>query len=257
MAEQFNETLAQKQSGKIHPYQNSRYPQNTVGNARGIDPNSTYSPQYHTISDNMATLNDRRSYAAYNGTYGLKNFQPFATRPDLLKIYNKNDPLMKTSRKRYYINDQKNFSTQARTHSICQCSLCRKQQAHMKKTGLPLINNRYRYGVTPNSKNTNKIKNNYSMNETDYQNKNGEYETKKNYSCDKTYTSAVNLKTANKGVENLKEDEKMKKSDTLNYFTSTNYKINPNFRRTFHKAQIFNNYKPFLVENFIMFADYA
>ena len=55
---------------------------------------------------------------------------------------------------------------------------------------------------------------------------------------------------ANKQIDKIEEKEESKKSKNIvNYF-----RIKP--KRRFHKVQIFNNYKPFLVDDFKDYADY-
>ena len=270
MAEQYNEITEQnnpQQSGEIDPNQNSQYPQTSCGNnSRMVDHELTQSAQYHTFLDNTAPVYDKiekKSFAAYYGPNGkLRTIQPLVTRSDLSKYLTKNGSLLKNTRKRFLINDKKNFQSQAyRTKNFCHfVSKSIENELPQKKCAFPLINNRYKYGLTPNYKKSIRYNNNYSLSKNDnyYQNKNTEYETNKNYSCDKFNNNAINLKTVNQDVENVKEDEKCKKDQILNQFYSKNYIVKPEFyRRTFHKAQIFNNYKPYLVENFRMFADYC
>ena len=75
----------------------------------------------------------------------------------------------------------------------------------------------------------------------------------KNYSCERS--NDPNFRT-------LKNDtRRIPKRDQIfhqfkNQFNYTNYAMRMRGKTTFLKAQIFNNYKPFLVDNFMEFAEY-
>lgn len=224
---------------------------NNTASAEMFEPELT--EQYHTFLDNSTPVNDKiekRSYACYYNSNGqLRSIQPLVTRNDLAKYLNKNGSLLKNTRKRFFINDKKNFQSQAyRTNNFCHfVSKSIDHELPFRRCAFPLINNRYNNKFSKNKKNLFNNNNYSSVN-------NNEIENDILVNNDLNNNNAVNLKTINR-----KEDEKCCKKDMmLNKYKSGNFIVNPDFyRRTFHKAQIFNNYKPYLVENFRMFADYC
>ena len=59
-----------------------------------------------------------------------------------------------------------------------------------------------------------------------------------------------------KEVNDNDEMNMSKRDQILDCFNSSSYTIKPKIGRRFHKVQIFNNYKPFLVDDFREYAKY-
>ena len=124
---------------------------------------------------------------------------------------------------------------------------------------------RYSNGFqTPQCKNKSKLTSKLKKNNVndDYLDKVGESiykkeENEKRNDANNDVNNDVNINVnndvnndANKQIDKIEEKEENKKSKNIvNYF-----RIKP--KRRFHKVQIFNNYKPFLVDDFKDYADY-
>lgn len=145
-----------------------------------------------------------------------------------------------------------------------QCQACQRLNASYGKNyntsyqkTFPLIK-----GSLPNLKNSNKMP---------YQTRNyklGNYNTINYDNSDyETYNEDSNVKYPKIEKKSNGPDNTEKQNNRYNTIDATNsiknenkiinsYSYQPRFRRTFHKRQIFNNYKPFMVDDFHEYADY-
>ena len=82
------------------------------------------------------------------------------------------------------------------------------------------------------------------------------YESNIDNRYDNNMNNMNNNDAINENAKNNNETEiKQNENNTINAKnTTSNY--TPKFRRSFHKTQIFNHYKPFMVDDFKEFADY-
>ena len=126
-----------------------------------------------------------------------------------------------------------------------------------RKNNLPFLNRenmRYSHRImTPqyrnNTKITYKLKNN-DDNDNFVGNGNvGEYNDKIEENENEKKNDVKNQLDNEEKEEKKEEIKEEKKNNVLNYFKKQT-------RRRFHKVQIFNNYKPFLVDDFKDYADY-
>lgn len=142
-----------------------------------------------------------------------------------------------------------------------QCQACQKLNRSYGKNyntsyqkPFPLIKGNY-----PNLKKSNK---------TPYQAKNKLYNTINYDNRDyESYNEDSNVKYPKIEKKSNGLDNTEKQNNRYNTIEATNsikkenqvinsYSYQPRFRRTFHKRQIFNNYKPFMVDDFHEYADY-
>ena len=153
-----------------------------------------------------------------------------------------------------------------------QCQACQKLNGSYGKIyntsyqkAFPLIK-----GNIKNLKNSNNMSY-QSRNNGKINNKIGNYTTLNYDSNDyETYNedSKINFPKIEKKTNRLDSTEKQNNRnntiDATNSIKNENYGNNvincysyrPRFRRTFHKRQIFNNYKPFMVDDFHEYSDY-
>ena len=91
----------------------------------------------------------------------------------------------------------------------------------------------------------------YKIRDYDNYNTNNDYNNQyNNENINNEY--AENDKEKKEDMKNIKkENEIISKNKYINYYGAT-----PNYKRTFHKTQIFNHYKPFMVDDFKEYADY-
>ena len=188
--------------------------------------------------------------------YHKREINPLVTREDLAKyiktggsLFNHRRPCVSCNRindgnygRNYYTYYQKSFP-------FINGNFCGENFKYTNGLKTPTLsrnngNVRYRlrgidHGNYNNYDTNNNFNNNYNNN---YDNTNEDENEKKN-SAEK---------------DNLK-NEKDNEMDTINnkYNTISNYSdYKPKYRRRFHKTQIFNNYKPFMVDDFKEYADY-
>ena len=92
----------------------------------------------------------------------------------------------------------------------------------------------------------------YKIRDYDNYQTNNEYNNQFNYENNNNNEHNENEKEIKESCQNIKkENELNKQSKYYNYYGAT-----PKYKRTFHKTQIFNHYKPFMVDDFKEFADY-
>ena len=96
--------------------------------------------------------------------------------------------------------------------------------------------------------------------DNNYQNNNEYNDNEYNNYNNNNMNMNMNMNEYNENVKENKEEENknIKKENDLNnkskYYNY--YGATPKYKRTFHKTQIFNHYKPFMVDDFKEFADY-
>ena len=253
---------------------------NTTHTNSNLYSTSFYHPknytQYHNFLNVSSPVNktiEQKSYAVYYNKRGLlKDFHPLYSRQDLSKYLKRKGSLLKNN-KRYYSNDSKNFdSIPYRTQDNCKfyCRGTSQENPLINNCQFPTIRQPFndRYGNMRNLKTKgytpkNKQKISFKL----ANNNNSTLNSCENIPSHKNINSTDFLK--NNGYENCNEsnfqtiknstndDNKTSKRDQIiNQFNHSNYALRQG-RRTFRKAQIFNNYKPFLVDNFRNFADYS
>lgn len=93
-------------------------------------------------------------------------------------------------------------------------------------------------------------KNYDQYNETNYNEDNIKYPK-----IEKNSKGLDNIEKQNNRYNTIDATNSIKNDNSGNKVTNS-YSYKPRFRRTFHKRQIFNNYKPFMVDDFHEFADY-
>ena len=227
---------------------------------------------YHTFLNTTCPVGkslDHKRYAGYYNKKMLKDSHPLYTRNELPK-YLKNDGSLIKSNKRYYSCDKKNFdSTPYRTQENCRFRGVSQENPTINQCEFPSIrptyNDRYEncrgirmrvFDPKIRQRVADKVfsrstLNNYENFPNNRTSSTGFY---KNFSCEK-------CKDPN--FETIKSNaRRIPKRDLIfhqfkNQFNYTNYALRMRGKRTFLKAQIFNNYKPFLVDNFMDFAEYS
>ena len=227
--------------------------------------------QYHNFLNVASPVNrtlENKSYAVYYNRRGLlRDAHPLYSRHDLSKYLKNNGSLVKNNR-RYYSNDKKNFdSNPYRTHDNCRflCKGFSQDNPYMSQCEFPpikpMFNDRYRNARNLkmkgyNLKNKNKFPTSYSTLNS-YENVpnnltvSGNEAFKKNNFEKGHETNFQTIKNETKDANKVS-----KRDQIINQFIS-NSATRSVGRRTFRKAQIFNNYKPFLVDNFRNYADYC
>ena len=125
---------------------------------------------------------------------------------------------------------------------------------------LPFIDNenmKYSNGfkrqIRNNGKITYKLKDNYD-NENNLVNKESNQEFNKNDEVEKNENNIDNNQIDHNQIHNEVKEEKNGEEKYENKYQFNYFNTKP--RRRFHKVQIFNNYKPFLVDDFKEYADY-
>lgn len=238
-----------KTNSNFNTYTNVDYWQNCVKTIRPKSeiPQKKFK-QFHTFLRTSAPFNyfsGKDSYIIhYNGGL-VRELRPLVSRQDLSKYLRCNSFLIKSNKQKSLSNYKLN-NISSKPHRIRNCScFFRKNNKKIKSSNQDenFLGNRQNNLM---SSKTYKLKNNNDINE------NNRYEM---FEESKNEKSKINMKR-----RNLSDSEQMlqfKREQILNNFNSSSYTIRPKNVRNFHKAQILNNYKPFLIDQFREFADYS
>ena len=117
------------------------------------------------------------------------------------------------------------------------------------------------YQARSNGKLKYKLKNNNTLNYDNYDNyiyneTNCNEDNKIKYpKIEKNNTGPDTIEKQNNRYNTIDATNSIKNENYGNQVLNS-YSYKPRFRRTFHKRQIFNNYKPFMVDDFHEYADY-
>ena len=183
---------------------------------------------------------EKDSFVPCFKNYEKRELNPLVTRQDLAKYLKYNGGLIKHQR---------------------PCNSCSRinngnygrNYYNINHKSFPFINGNF---TGTNFRNTNGYNTPYTRpNRRDYDNyhTNNDYNNQyNNENINNEYNENEKEKKEDFNTINVKKDNDLiSKSKYINYYGAT-----PNYKRTFHKTQIFNNYKPFMVDDFKEFADY-
>ena len=200
---------------------------------------------------------EKDNFNSYGGNFTKREFNPYITRHNLANYLRTGGSL--------YNNREPNFPS----NRINKGNFERNYNTYYQKN-FPLINRNlkedgfnYTHGFnTPHLANNNR-EINYKLEDSSPQN-NGNYGERNDYKeqniiKDNNYENIKNIqKSTDFGkTQNIKKEGKVNEYSYNNKYITTYYKpYVPPVRRSFHKTQIFNNYKPFMVDDFKEFAEY-
>ena len=216
---------------------------------------------------------DKEKYVSCYKFFDRRKLYPLITRQDLGKYFNFDGTLLK--------HNKPCFSCK----KINQGNYGKNYYALVKKS-FPFIKGNFegniakffpKYGTPTNSRNlTNKIRNKFIENMQDKYNTEeinarmstfrNTYNDEQNYQHEEKQEEQNEVKEERKN-ENIKrinfnnqivkqKENEIQYVNVLTRNNSTGFFNRPMFRRSFHKTQIFNNCKPFLVDEFREYADY-
>ena len=245
--------------------------------------------QFHTFLRTSAPFNYypvKNGYVVYYNGGLVKEFRPLVTRQDLAKYLRTNGSLVKKTKRCFSGIKNHNFASKAYRND-CLCNFLRKSEnkENIFQNECPFIGNKSvnRRFFTPNScftpktkkkityklkKNNNKTFDGYDKNnfQNEYIKNNFNSEVNNNINNNNFIRDEMINKydqneklNCNTGLVNNNDNDGMttnKRDQILNNFNTSSYTIRPKTARRFHKVQIFNNYKPFLVDDFKEYADY-
>ena len=191
---------------------------------------------------------EKDSFVPCFKNYSKRELNPLVTRQDLSKFLKSNNGLIKHQR---------------------PCNSCSRinrgnygrNYYTMYQKSFPFINgnftgNNFRvihgYNTPYQLRNNRSRELRYKIRDYDNYQTNNEYNNQFNYENNNNNEQNENEKEIKESCQNIKkENELNKQSKYYNYYGAT-----PKYKRTFHKTQIFNHYKPFMVDDFKEFADY-
>ena len=244
--------------------------------------------QFHTFLRTSAPFNyypEKNGYVVYYNGGLVKEFRPLVSRQDLAKYLRNNGSLIKT-RKRCFSsfksNKSNNFCSRG-YRANCMCNFLRRSE-NREQNGYPFLGytpvnkrifspncsltsknkGKITYKLKNNNNNTFNagdesyfqnecIKRNYSSGVNNNMNNYNEFSNEMNDQIDNRENLNNNMKVVNDNNNGMKMS---KRDQILNHFNSNSFSVRPKSGRRFHKVQIFNNYKPFLVDDFKDYADY-
>ena len=189
---------------------------------------------------------EKDAYVPCFKNYQKRELQPLVTRQDLAKYLKNNGKL---------INHQRPCNSCSR---INDGNYGRNYYTFNHKS-FPFINGNF---TGTNFRITNGFNTSYGGNRSrrirykirDYDNyqTNNEYNNEYNNGNNNEYNNENNNEK-----EGFKKDNNLNSGKTGNIFNETEYlRETPKIKRRFHKTQIFNRYKPYMVDDFKEFADY-
>ena len=198
-----------------------------------------------TYYNNFNNPTEKDSYVPCFQNYPKRELRPLVTRQDLSKYLNSDGYLYKHQRpcnscsrindgnygRNYYTISQKSFPFINGNFTGKNFGL-----THGFKTPYARSTKRFRYKIKDydNFHENNQFNNEYNLNENEKIN--------------------LNENEKDNEKENAKNENNIESNKQINTIESFN--TSPKNRRTFHKVQIFNHYKPFMVDDFKNFADY-
>lgn len=274
-----NKTMDERQAIPQDNYNNYKEPEARRFNNRHMSPRA-FTPRIRYTNSLMKSSAPFNYYSNPNGTDGyvicynggyMKRFHPLVTRTDLAK-YLQTRNLYGNRQKAYFQKPENYFLPKPncvpnpvvdRLYNKSHDNFypARKRMRYEKQPIIPRytaqkfvdFNQTSRAGERPKMINYNLNNNNalgqqrYPMDRNpglDEQFQNNTYDMKDNVVPPK-------IQNQRQPKENVQNDKKVEEKPKM---TSI---FKPRTYRTFHKVQIFNNYKPFLVDSFNEYADYC
>lgn len=268
-------------NSNFNTYTNVDYWQNSTKSIRSKPqiPNKNYQ-QFHTFLRTSAPFNyftGKDGYVIhYNGGL-IKELRPLVTRDDLAKYLRYNGSLVKKNRQKFPKNYKLNsFSSKPyRTNDYCYYYR-QNDKRKFNRDECPFINERYqsetpnncfspknqcKYKLKTNFNNYNEQVNNMAGDEGANVNFSGEINGNNRYKIldegeNKNEKVEENVNMNRRVLSENEQGLKSKRDQMINNFNYTSYSVRPEYGRCFHKVQIFNNYKPYLVDEYRAFGDY-
>ena len=240
--------------------------------------------QFHTFLRTSAPFNyypEKNGYVVYYNGGLVKEFKPLVSRQDLAKYLRTNGSLVKPKKRCLSSYKNNNFCSRGyRTNCMCNCMRRNQNKEQIYQNEYPYLGNtpvnRKIFSSSSSfvPKNKGKIiyklrNNNRTFNcadencyKNDYMQNNYNSEINNRYMDNyNDFGDEMNDKREqlNNNMREVNDNDgtvMSKRDQILNCFTSSSYTIKPKIGRRFHKVQIFNNYKPFLVDDFKEYAAY-